>query len=576
MTIITKTLLLSSLLWILSACGGGGGDSNLAATEQAPITGAALPASAPPSAIVTPSETTLPNTEVANAAPDGPLSPPDAFRLVEQTTFGPQLDDIELAGVIGPELWINQQMQLPATLLSDTLRQLDTERWNEYVNAWWRQIIQSDDQLRQRVAFALSEILVVSAHDGLSSEQFGLSGYYDILIKNAFGNYRDIMGEITLNPVMGEYLSMKGNRKPDDSENIQPDENFARELLQLFSIGLEMLNEDGTPQLDAGGVPLPTYNQDTIENFARVFTGWHFANAEDFRWPQNKDYLSPMTAWQDYHDTDAKTLLRGEELPAGQMAEQDLDAALDNVFNHTNVGPFISKQLIQRLVTSNPSQEYVRDVAAVFNRNISGERGSLGSVIKAILMHREARSGHLDSPEEFGKIREPLLRVSHLWRAFEPEAIHYDFNYGWVENELSQSPLNSSSVFNFFRPDFSQPGEISNRGLSSPEFQILDESSIITITSRLLASTVWAHNHKDEIAERQLAIDVSDEVAMEADTDALLDHLDLLLLGGRMTDELRTEVIALMSERDYQGGEAQRVVEAIYLIASSPEAAIQQ
>jgi hypothetical protein len=337
-----------------------------------------------------------------------------------------------------------------------------------------------------------------------------------------------------------------------------------------------MLNLDGTARLDDGGVPLPTYNQDTIQNFARVFTGWHYANAEDFRWPQNKDYLSPMTAWPDYHDTDAKTLLLGEVLPAGQTAEQDLNDALDNVFNHPNVGPFISKQLIQRLVTSNPSQEYVRDVAEVFNQNSAGERGSLDSVVKAILMHREARSGHLNSPETFGKIREPLLRVSHLWRAFEPEAIHHDFNYGWVKNDLSQSPLNSASVFNFFRPDFSQPGEISNRGLNSPEFQILDESSIINITSRILASTIWTHNLKDDVDEDQLAIDITVEVAMESDPDTLLDHLDLLLLGGRMSDELRTEIIALMDERDYRGGDAQRVVEAIYLIASSPEAAIQQ
>lgn len=570
MTIKTKILLLSSSLWILSACGGGGGDGTLEKSEQMPTTGAAQAVSASANSVE------FPDTEVANAAPDEPLSPLDAFRLVEQTTFGPQLDDIQLVGTIGPESWINQQIQLPATRLSDTLSQLNTDRWNEYVNAWWRQIIQSEDQLRQRVAFALSEILVVSAHDGLSSEQFGLAGYYDILIDNAFGNYRDIMGEITLNPVMGEYLSMKGNRKPEEAENIQPDENFARELLQLFSIGLEMLNEDGTPQLDAGGIPLPTYNQDTIENFARVFTGWHFANAEDFQWPQNKDYLSPMTAWQDYHDTDAKTLLLNEQLPAGQTAEQDLNAALDNVFYHPNVGPFISKQLIQRLVTSNPSPEYVRDVAAVFDQNANGERGSLGSVIKAILMHNEARYGHIDFPETFGKIREPLLRVSQLWRAFEPDAIPTDFNYGWVKNELSQSPLNSSSVFNFFRPDFSQPGEISSRGLNSPEFQILDESSIITITGRLLASTIWAHNLKDDIDERQLAIDISEEVAMEADADALLDHLNLLLLGGRMTDELRTEVISLMGERDYRGGDAQRVVEAIYLIASSPEAAVQR
>jgi len=282
-----------------------------------------------------------------------------------------------------------------------------------------------------------------------------------------------------------------------------------------------------------------------------------------------------MTAWQDYHDTDEKNLLRGRTLPAGQTAEQDLSDALDNVFNHPNVGPFISKQLIQRLVTSNPSPEYVRDVTAVFNNNIAGERGALGSVIKAILMHREARSGHLSSPETFGKIREPLLRVSHLWRAFEPENIHYDFNYGWVKEELSQSPLNSPSVFNFFRPDFSQPGEISSRGLNSPEFQILDESSIITITSRLLASTVWSHNFKNDLDPSQITIDISHEMSLEPNPEALLDHLNNLLLGGRMSEELRNETRSLMAARDYAGGASQRVVEAIFLIASSPEAAIQ-
>jgi len=544
MTKITYQLSLAfAAILLLSSCGGGGGstpetDEGLSSSIPAPAVGAALPA-----------------TEVANAAPDGPLSRFEAYRLVEQTTFGPKKAEVSRASRQGPETWINEQMVTQPTYLSDSLRKLDTQRWNEYVNAWWRQIIQSDDQLRQRVAFALSEILVVSAHDGLSSEQFGLSGYYDLLIKHAFGNYRDLLEDITLNPVMGEYLSMKGNRKPEPQENIQPDENYARELLQLFSIGQVLLNDDGTAQLDDGGVPLPAYNQTTIENFARVFTGWHFANAEEFRWPQNKDYLSPMIAWQNYHDTDEKTLLSGKTLAAGQTAEQDLSDALDNVFNHPNVGPFISKQLIQRLVTSNPSPEYVRDVTAVFNNNLAGERGALGSVVKAILMHREARSGHLSAPETFGKIREPLLRISHLWRAFEPENIHYDFNYAWVKEELSQSPLNSPSVFNFFRPDFSQPGEINSRGLNSPEFQILDESTIITIT--------------------QISIDISHEMSLEPDPEALLDHLDKLLLGGRMSENLRDQALSLMASRDYDGGASQRVVEAIFLIASSPEAAIQ-
>ncbi len=556
MTTTTRSWLLACSVWVLSSCGDGGG--NTALFSQQPAIAPALPA-----------------TEVANAAPDGPLSPEEAFRLVEQATFGPQLDDIALAGKDGPESWINGQMQMPATFLSDGLGRADSSRWNEYVNVWWRHAIQADDQLRQRVAFALSQILVVSAHDGLSQQQFGLAGYYDILLRNAFGNYRDLLSEITLNPVMGEYLSMKGNRKPDEQENIQPDENYARELLQLFSIGQVLLNEDGTPKLDDEGVPLPAYNQTTIENFARVFTGWHFANADDFKWPKNKDYLSPMVPWPEYHDNNEKTLLNGVVLPAGQSAEADLNAALNNVFNHPNVAPFISKQLIQRLVTSNPSPGYVRDVAAVFNRNAAGERGSLASVVKAILMHQEARSGHLEAPDTFGKMKEPLLRLTQVWRAFEPESIPYNFNYGWVEKELAQSPLNSPSVFNFYRPDFSQPGEISARGLVTPEFEILDETSVITITSRLLASILWSHNYKNDIDGNRIAIDISYEMILEPNPDALLDHLDLLLLGGRMSAELRQEVLNLMNARSYASGASQRVVEAIFLIATSPEAAIQ-
>lgn len=550
--------LIVASVWVLSACGQGGGG----ATALFSPTPAVAPA--------------LPATEVHNAAPDKPMSRQEAYRLLDQATFGPQLADIEQASGEGPETWINAQLQAPANFLSDGLRKANSERWNEYVNVWWKQIIRADDQLRQRVAFALSQILVVSAHDGLSSEQFGLAGYYDILLTHAFGNYRDLLQAVTLSPVMGEYLSMKGNRKPDSLENIQPDENYAREILQLFSIGQVMLNVDASPILDEEGVPIPAYNQTTIENFARIFTGWHFANAENFLWPQNKDYLSPMVPWEEFHDSNSKTLLSGTELPAGLTAMEDLNAALDNIFNHPNVGPFIAKQLIQRLVTSNPSPAYIRDVANVFNRNSDGIRGSLGSVVKAILMHNEARTGHIEAPETFGKMKEPLLRLSHIWRAFEPETIHYDFNYSWVESELAQAPLNAPSVFNFFRPDYSQPGEISERGLVSPEFEILDESSIITITGRLLASVVWSHNFKNDTRGENIAIDISREMLLETDTDALLDHLDLLLLGGRMSAELRQEVEKLMNTRDYAGGASQRVVEAIFLIVTSPEGAIQQ
>ena len=555
-TRFTLALLFSAA--ILSGCGAGGGGTSFSSSQRPAVAAAA------------------PDNEVANAVANEPMAAIDAFRLLEQATFGPTLDDINSVASIGPGTWIDQQMQMPATFMSDGLARANSEQWNEYINVWWRHAIQAEDQLRQRVAFALSQIFVVSSDGaGLGQQQFGLANYYDILLRHSYGNYRDLLQEITLNPAMGTYLSMKGNQKPDPEQNIQPDENYAREVLQLFSIGQVMLNDDGTAILDEDGVPLPAYDQSTIENFARVFTGWHYANADHFIWPQNKDYISRMEPWEQYHDTDSKTLLNGQEVPAGLSASEDLKTALDNIFNHPNVGPFISRQLIQRLVTSNPSNEYVRDVARVFNSNHAGERGSLASTIKAILMHREARRGHIDQPTTFGKLKEPLIRMTQLWRAFEPASIPFGFNYGWVENEFSQAPLSSPSVFNFYRPDYSPPGEIQDMDLVSPEFQITDETSIIRVTNRLLASTLWSHNFKNDNNANRIAIDISHEMQLEPDRDAFLDHLDLLLLGGHMTPELRQTVSQMMDTRNYANAASQRVVEAIYLIVSSPEAALQ-
>ena len=543
---------------LLSACGAGTQDSPTALSRQEPAVAPALPA-----------------TEVANATADGPLTQSQAYRLLEQGTFGPTMDDITATRPEGYEAWIDEQMLKPATFLVDGLAAGNYNTWNEYVNVWWRHSINADDQLRQRIAFALSQIFVVSADNGLGEEQFGLANYYDILLRHSFGNYRDLLENVTLNPVMGHYLSMKGNRKPDPEQNIQPDENYAREVLQLFSVGQVLLNPDGTAQLDEGGVPLPAYNQNTIENFARVFTGWHYANADHFLWPKTSDYIAPMMPWEEYHDKDSKTLLNDQKTPAGQSAQSDIDFALDNIFNHPNVGPFIVRQLIQRLVTSNPSPGYVSDVAAVFNSNYAGERGSLASTVKAILMHSEARTGHLDNPDTFGKLKEPLIRMTQIWRAFSPDAIPPNFSYAWVESELGQAPLNSPSVFNFFRPTFSQPGEIRDSAMVSPEFQIMDETSIIKITNRLLASTIWSHNFKHDGTGTRIAIDITREMDLEPDPDVLLDHLDMLLLGGRMSPALRDEALALMSERDHANGASARVVEAIFLIVSSPEAALQ-
>lgn len=550
MTKPTIILLFATLL--TSACGGG---------------------SSPPDVVWPAAAPALPETEVNNAVPPTPMSDGQAHQLLMQSTFGPTRRDIQLLKGMTAEDWIDTQMQMPATSLSQTLQSGNTGQWREYVNSWWRQSLQADDQLRQRVAYALSQIFVISGESGFSQEHAGIAGYYDILLRNAFGNYRTLLEEVTLSPIMGEYLSMRGNQKPDPENNVQADENFARELLQLFSIGLEELNLDGTPKLDESGNTIPTYDQELIENYARVFTGWQFANAGNFRWPWEKDYINPMQSYDDYHDKDAKQLLNGTTLPAGQSGQDDLTMALDSVFNHANVGPFISRLLIQHLVTSNPSPEYVSDVATVFNQNVSGERGSLGSTIKAILLHEEARLGATLYPKTFGKVKEPLLRVTNIWRAFEPDVIPEGFNYSWADNELRQLPLNSPTVFNFFRPDYRQPGELNLLDLKSPEFQIIDESSIVVITNRLLANALWLNNYNADVKDASIKINIDYEVELVKNPSALVDHLDLLLLGGTMSDGLRQILLQLIDET---GQDSRKVADAIFITASSPEAAVQR
>jgi len=556
------TLLLTTVF--LTACGGGNSDSD------SPLNSTELASASSNEPAVAPA---LPVSEVANVAQDTPMSDGDVHRLLNQTTFGPTLSDMDSLGDTKAEDWIDAQMRMPASYLTEGLAKGNQEQWNEYVNAWWRNSIEAPDQLRQRVTFALSQLFVISGQSGFSEEQYGIANYYDILMRHAFGNFRDLLEDVTLNPIMGEYLSMKGNRKPDIEKNLRSDENYAREIMQLFTIGLDQLNPDGTIKRDADGVALPTYTQADIENYARVFTGWHYANVDSFQWPTIKDYITPMQAYPEYHDTDEKTLLNGVVVPAGQTPEQDLAMALDSLFNHPNVGPFISKQLIQRLVTSNPSPEYVRDVAAVFDNNVSGERGSLGSTIKAILMHKEAREGATANPTIFGKVKEPLLRVTNIWRAFAPEKIPDGFNYGWVHNELRQSPLNSPTVFNFFRPDYHQPGTLNLQELATPELQIIDESGIITLTNRIVANTIWSNNFMSDPNSDSIAINIDHEMQLEPDPNTLIDHLDRLLLGGTMSTGLRDITMNLIDETSRASN---KVVEAIFLIASSPEAAIQR
>lgn len=507
----------------------------------------------------------------------------DAARLLNQASFGPSNASIEQIVELGREEWIDWQISLPASSQVDYLTNLQsTLPVNEEISrmhrveAWWNIALLGEDQLRQRVAFALSEIFVISEKSNFFEEFFGIANYYDMLAKHAFGNYRDLLEEVTLSPMMGMYLSMLGNEKPNSGRNIRPDENYAREVMQLLSIGLIELNQDGSVKLDVQGNNIPTYDQSTIEGFAHVFTGWHFnGTSEDtwWYWWDNYDAMNPMQAVQARHDIGSKTLLNGLELAANQSAQLDLSQALDNIFQHNNVAPFISKQLIQRLVSSNPSAEYIARISTIFNDNGEGVRGDLGAVVKGILMDDEAQNGHIYAPDVFGKLREPILKATHLWRAFKAYSPNNRFQQGYPDYFFNQAPLAAPSVFNFFSPSFSPPGVISEQGLVAPEFQITTENYAIRTSNFFAYFALWGYTPDGD--EEQVILDFSEEIALDSEIDDLLEHLNILLMAGSMTDEMR-EILTDMHNENVYGQPSERVADLVFLIMNSPQYSVQK
>ena len=381
---------------------------------------------------------------------------------------------------------------------------------------------------------------------------------------------------------MGIYLSMLGNEKPNPALNIRPDENYARELMQLFSIGLVELNLDGTTVLDSQNQPVPTYDQAVIEGFAHVFTGWNFAGFANFEFARPTDFnrTTPMQLYPDFHDTGNKLLLDGVVLPAGQTGEQDLAAALDNVFFHDNVGPFIAVRLIQRLVTSNPSPGYVARVASIFNDRGDGVRGDLGAVVKAILMDDEARP--VLPMELDGKLKEPLLRLTQVWRAYDARSENGPMRLvGGVPPYilLGQGPLQAPSVFNFFSPFYAPPGEIRNSDLVSPEMEIATEYNNTLITNYLFYQAFAANSVAAEdpgFSDDDVYIDVADELAVADDNLALIDLVADKLLLGDISDTLRNEISGMLDLIPGQDNALLRVAETIYFVATSPEFAYQR
>jgi uncharacterized protein (DUF1800 family) len=489
----------------------------------------------------------------------------DAARFLTQATFGPTGSDISRFLSLGYNGWLEEQRTLAATQHLPYVQARRAELVGRgggdgfhtpRQEAWWQNAIAAPDQLRQRMALALSEIFVVSDISPLITAHEGLSKYYDQLLNGGFGNYRDLLKTVTLSPMMGQYLSMARNKKPNPETGQEPDENYAREVMQLFSMGLHQLHQDGSVKLGANALPIPSYTQADIAGLARVFTGWgyFYPGTPPAGWFQYgfRNDMNPMMQYPEFHDTGAKTIVNGVNIPAGLTGEQELELALDAIFNHPNVGPMIAGLLIQRFVTSNPSPGYIYRVAAAFNNNGAGVRGDLWATLKAILLDYEARSPQPVTDIGYGKQREPLLRFTHMYRALKaqpPRAGDPRFFLD-LRGIIPQAALQSPSVFNFFDPNYSQAGRISAAGLYSPEFQLTSESNVVNQINLHFSAIFWGTWTLETNAQNQnfyVHLDHTEELALlnragftpQQNEQALIDLLNVRLLAGQMSAGLR-------------------------------------
>jgi uncharacterized protein (DUF1800 family) len=503
----------------------------------------------------------------------------EAARFLTQSTFGATSSLISQVQQSGFSKFVDQQFSTPPT---STLPRVDAASaalpagtdpsYPEFQEAWWFTIVNAPDQLRQRVAFALSEMMVVSANgSGMYQHPEAMATYWDLLANDAFGNFRQLIEDVTLNPGMGDYLDMVHNDKPNPRRNTAPNENYARELMQLFTIGLYKLNQDGSQQLDGNGQPIPTYDQDVVEGYAHVFTGWYWYQTGTPVWnyaPAN--YRYPMIAFAEHHDTGAKTLLNGTTLPAGQTQAADLMQGLDLIFNHPNVGPFIARRLIQRLVTSNPSPGYIARVAAAFANNGSGVRGDMQAVIRAILLDPEARTASASS--SYGHEREPIIRLANVFRAFNASSASGKFVVNGTNFNFGQAPLYSPSVFNFFSPFYSQIGAIESAGLVSPEFQITTDTTVIT-TANAIRSVVYRQPNPSN--PDAIVLDLSAPTALANDPAGLVDSLNDVLMSGQMSSNTRSIVVNAVTQIP-AANTLERAQTAVHLLVTSPEFVIEK
>ncbi len=550
-----KLGLVSTLAVATAACGGGGGTGSSSGGGTA--AGGGGTGSTPAPTVVT------------------PQTDQEAARFLLQASLSASTAEIASVRSDGYEPWLDRQMSrnndqtARQYFASNGFDVVNSERYyfNSTLadNMLWSQLLQGGSSVRKRVALALSEFFVISINSINNTWRSQAVGeYWDILNTNAFGNFRDLLEGITLSPAMGIFLNTLGNRKADPNSGRVPDENFGREIMQLFTIGLFELNNDGTART-TGGEPIETYDNDDVTGISKVFTGYDYdytgigftrdGGGGNFDVPDADYTRQPMTAdqtkWrfprnESFH-SDAEKSFLGTTIPANTGAQESLRIALDTLFNHPNVGPFFGKQMIQRLVTSNPTPAYVDRVASAFNNNGSGVRGDLRAVFKAILLDDEALSSTNIANANFGKLREPMLRFIQWGRTFGVQSADGLFdlrNTSDTVNRLGQSPMRSPSVFNFFRPGYVPAGsQAADRNLLAPEFQLVNETSVagyVNTMERVIDGSVfWLRN---------VAAQYTAEIDLADDSTALLDHLDLVLTAGQLSENTRSIIQPVLDE----------------------------
>ena len=583
----------------MAACGGGGGSAP-AAPAPAPV------APAPPPAAVV----------------EKPATRSQAARFLAQASFGATDTTVDRLMNVGYAAWIDEQLALPAS--APHRRHWDarnaeisaatpgsTASQDQVFESYWKQAITGDDQLRQRVAYALSQIFVISmADDTVGNNPRAVAAWLDMLGDQGLGNYRSLLETVSRHPMMGVYLSHLRNQKADTRTGRVPDENYAREVIQLFSIGLVELNDDGSARTNGGsgaGSAIETYTPADISGIARVFTGWSWACPD---WPDNSCFsqgtangnsdpdrsFKAMLGYAQYHSTEVKTFL-GTTIAAQAQADPtaSLNTALDTLANHANVGPFIGRQLIQRLVTSNPSPAYIRAVSLAFANNGRGVRGDIKAVVKAVLMHPEARQ----LSDNSGKLREPVLKLAAYLRAFPHTSDTGHWRVGNTDSpafSLGQTPLRSPSVFNFYRPGYVAPGTAAAAaGLVAPELQIAHETSVAAWVNYMrdnVASGVGATNGTVGgvvLNRRDLRPDFTAELALAGDSAALVERVAERLTWGQAGAALKTEISTAVAtitvpvlnaagnnQAAIDSARRNRVNAAVLLVLAAPEFQVQK